>query len=75
MEKTTLKIEGVGEVQIEKSPDTHAVCEFCNEKVPFVFMRKIKDIPCCIECMHKMFSGVSHLLDIEQLYETFVLNE
>jgi formylmethanofuran dehydrogenase subunit E len=73
--KTKMNIEGVGEIQIEKTPETHAICEYCNEKVPFILMRKIGDVPCCIDCMHKMLDGASNLLDMNALYEAFVQNQ
>lgn len=53
-EITIIDFENGTVIELVQEPSTHAICEYCNSPVPFPMVRKVQNLPCCIDCMAKL---------------------
>lgn len=57
-EITRIDLENGTIIELVQHPSTHAICEYCNKPVPFAMVRKVNELPCCIDCMANLADDV-----------------
>jgi len=72
-EVTRIDLENGTVIELVQEPGTHAICEFCNQPVPFHMVRKVLDVPVCIDCLAKEVQQLQNKTTITVGTQTFTI--